>query len=98
MYTVDLVPLQETVLHTQEKWFWIGLQRMQQCLYGLVACFMVNCLSAMRNLQYKHLLLSLQRDPHSGPPRILIEITHKFAKKYLGEFFLSPTIIRSLAS
>jgi Protein of unknown function (DUF3435) len=84
MYIEDLVPLQETILRTQENRFWVGLQRIQQCLYGLMACFTVNRLNAMRNLQYRHLLLSLQWDPHGGPPRILIEITYRLANKYLG--------------
>ena len=84
MYIEDLVPLQETVLRTMDKRFHIGLQRMQQCLYNLMACFTVNRINAMRMLQYKHLQCSIQRDPKDGPPRILLEITYKFAKKYLG--------------
>ena len=84
MYIEDLVPLQETVLRTREKQFWLGLQRIQQCLYNLMACFMVNRIDAMRNLQYKHLQCSLQRDPKGGPPLALLEITYKLAKKYMG--------------
>jgi hypothetical protein len=84
MYIEDLVPLQETVIRTQEKRFWLGLQRIQQCLYNVMACFTVNRINAMRKLQYKHLQCSLQRDPHGGPPRVLIEITYEVAKKYLG--------------
>lgn len=84
MYIEDLVPLQETVLRTMEKRFYVGIQRMQQCLYNLMACFTVNRINAMRKLQYKHLVCSIQRDPKGGPPRILLEITYKFAKKYLG--------------
>lgn len=84
MYIEDLVPLQETVLRTMEKRFNIGLQRIQQCLYNLMACFTVNRINAMRHLQYKHLQCSIQRDPKGGPPRILLEITYKFAKRYLG--------------
>jgi hypothetical protein len=66
------------------KRFNIGFQRMQQCLYNLMACFTVNRIGAMRKLQYKHLQCSFQRDPREGPPRILLEITFKFAEKYLG--------------
>lgn len=83
MFIEDLVPLQETVLRTMEKRFYSGLQRMQQCLYNLMACFTVNRINAMRNLQYKHILCSIQRDPKGGPPRILLEFTYKFTKKYL---------------
>lgn len=84
LYIEDVVILQETVLCTMEKRFHIGLQRMQQCLYNLMACFTVNRISAMRKLQYKHLQCSIQRDPKGGGPRILLEITYKFAKKHLG--------------
>ncbi|KAL4810583.1 hypothetical protein BDV18DRAFT_127695 [Aspergillus unguis] len=84
MFIEDVVPLQETTLRTMEKRFDIGLQRMQQCLYPLMACFTVNRINAMRRLQYRHLQCSIQRDPHGGPPRILLEIEYRFAKKYLG--------------
>jgi hypothetical protein len=84
LFIEDVVILQETVLRTMEKRFHIGLQRMQQCLYNLMACFTVNRISAMRKLQYKHLQCSIQRDLKGGPPRILLEITYKFAKTHLG--------------
>ncbi|KAE8130760.1 hypothetical protein BDV38DRAFT_291355 [Aspergillus pseudotamarii] len=84
MFIEDVVPLQETTLRTMEKRFDLGLQRMQQCLYPLMACFTVNRINAMRRLQYQHLQCSIQRDPHGGPPRILLEIKYKFAKKYMG--------------
>uniref|UniRef100_A0A093UP37 Uncharacterized protein n=1 Tax=Talaromyces marneffei PM1 TaxID=1077442 RepID=A0A093UP37_TALMA len=97
MYIEDLVPLQETVLRTQEKRFWLGLQRIQQCLYNVMACFTVNRIDAMRNLQYKHLQCSMQRDPRGGPPLILLEITNKFAKKHMGvtqaNTFVIPEIL-----
>ncbi|KAI9046105.1 uncharacterized protein KD926_003943 [Aspergillus affinis] len=48
MFIEDVVPLQETTLRTTEKRFYIGLQRMQQCLYHLMACFTVNRIDAMR--------------------------------------------------
>ncbi|KAJ5737405.1 uncharacterized protein N7483_002530 [Penicillium malachiteum] len=97
MYIEDVIILQETVLRTMDKRFYIGLQRMQQCLYNLMACFTVNRISAMRKLQYKHLQCSIQRDPKGGPPRILLEITYKFAKNHLGvtqgNTFVIPEII-----
>ncbi|KAJ5098530.1 hypothetical protein N7532_005531 [Penicillium argentinense] len=97
LYIEDVIILQETVLRTMEKRFHIGLQRMQQCLYNLMACFTVNRISAMRKLQYKHLQCSIQRDPKGGPPRILLEITYKFAKTHLGvtqgNTFIIPEII-----
>ncbi|QKX60769.1 uncharacterized protein TRUGW13939_07915 [Talaromyces rugulosus] len=95
IFIEDLVPLQETTLHTQEKRFWLGLQRIQQCLYNVMACFTVNRINAMRMLQYKHLQYSLQQDLHGGPPRILLEITYSFAKKYMGVMntFLIPEIL-----
>ncbi|PIG80606.1 hypothetical protein AARAC_007640 [Aspergillus arachidicola] len=84
MFIEYVVPLQETTLRTMEKRFDLGLQRMQQCLYPLMAFFTVNRINAMRRLQYQHLQCSIQRDPHGGPPRILLEIKYKFAKKYMG--------------
>lgn len=84
MFIEDVVPLQETTLCTMEKRFDLGLQRMQQCLYSLMACFTVNRINAMRRLQYQYLQCSIQRDSHGGPPRILLEIKYKFAKKYMG--------------
>ncbi|KAE8413590.1 hypothetical protein BDV36DRAFT_286879 [Aspergillus pseudocaelatus] len=84
IFIEDVVSLQETTLRTIEKRFDLGLQHMQQCLYPLIACFTVNQINAMRCLQYQHLQCSTQRDPHGGPPRILLEIKYKFAKKYMG--------------
>ncbi|KAJ5950701.1 uncharacterized protein N7479_009114 [Penicillium vulpinum] len=93
MYIEDLVPLQETVLRTMEKRFNIGFQRIQQCLYNLMACFTVNRINAMRHLQYKHLQCSIQRDPKDGPPRILLEITYKYLGVTQGNTFLIPEVI-----
>ncbi|KNG80287.1 putative C2H2 finger domain protein [Aspergillus nomiae NRRL 13137] len=67
-----------------EKRFDLGLQRMQQCPYPLMACFTVNRINTMHLLQYQHLQCSIQRDPYGGPPRILLEIKYEFAKKYMG--------------
>jgi hypothetical protein len=46
MFIEDVVPLTETTLRTMEKQFDLGLQRMQQCLYPLMACFTVNWINA----------------------------------------------------
>ncbi|KAL4879841.1 hypothetical protein BJY04DRAFT_228777 [Aspergillus karnatakaensis] len=71
MFIKDVVPLQETTLRTMEKRFDL-------------TCFTVNRINAMRRLQYQHLQCSIQRNPYGGPPRILLEIKYKFAKKYMG--------------
>ncbi|KAJ5378358.1 hypothetical protein N7509_011477, partial [Penicillium cosmopolitanum] len=57
--------------------------RIQQYLYNLIACFTVNRINAIQNLQYKHILCLIQRNPKGGPPRILLKFTYKFTKKYL---------------
>jgi hypothetical protein len=84
MYVEDLIPFQETVLRSTEKRFYLGRQRIELCLYNLLACFSVNRTGAILALQYKHIRVSLQRDPHGGPHRVLLEFTYEFTKKYLG--------------
>ncbi|KAK2737835.1 hypothetical protein FQN57_007393 [Myotisia sp. PD_48] len=97
MYIEDLVDLQGAILKSFKKRFYIGLQRMQVCLYNLLACFTVNRPSALLHLQYKHLKISLQRDPHGGRPRITIGTKYSFTKRFLGmkqlNTFIFPEII-----
>ncbi|KAB8067670.1 hypothetical protein BDV29DRAFT_163138 [Aspergillus leporis] len=52
---------------------------------------------AMLHLQFKHLQITLQRDPHAGPPVPMIEIEPQFVKSVLGMFnvntFALPEIV-----
>ncbi|KAB8258650.1 hypothetical protein BDV32DRAFT_139535 [Aspergillus pseudonomiae] len=45
--------------------------------------FTVNRKNAIYLLQFKHIRLTLQRDPHSGPPKPMIEIEPQFVKSVL---------------
>ncbi|KAF3492095.1 uncharacterized protein GIQ15_01612 [Arthroderma uncinatum] len=97
MYIEDLAEFEETVLTRFEKRFYLGLQRIQLCLYLLLGCFTVNRPSAILHLRYRDLKVSLQRDPDGGRHRIAIATTHRFTKKYLGmkqiNTFVFPEII-----
>ncbi|EDN06475.1 predicted protein [Histoplasma mississippiense (nom. inval.)] len=97
VYVEDMSPLQETTLRTQEKRFWLGLQRMQICLYNLLGLFTLNRKSAILALRYKDLRVSLQWDPNGGPHLPTVEFSYEFTKKHLGltqtNTFILPEII-----
>ena len=84
VYIEDMVPFNETILQTREKRFHLGFQRIALCLYNTIGLFTVNRKHAMLNLQFQHLRLSLQRDPHGGPPVPMIELEPTFVKSVLG--------------
>ncbi|EDN10985.1 predicted protein [Histoplasma mississippiense (nom. inval.)] len=96
-YVEDTSTLQKTALRTQEKRFWLGLQRMQICLYNLLGLFTLNRKSAILNLRFKDLRVSLQRDPSGGPDLPTVEFSYEFTKKHLGltqtNTFTLPEII-----
>ncbi|KAB8213417.1 C2H2 finger domain protein [Aspergillus novoparasiticus] len=97
VYVEDMVPFNETILQTQERRFHLGFQRILLCLYNTIGLFTVNRKQAMLHLQFKHLQISLQRDPHGGPPVPMIEIEPQFVKSVLGmskvNTFTLPEII-----
>jgi hypothetical protein len=84
VYVEDMGPLQDTILRTQEKRFWLGLERMQLCLYNLLGLFTLNRKTAILNLRYRDLQVSLQRDPYGGPHIPTVEFSYVFTKKHLG--------------
>ncbi|KAE8148498.1 hypothetical protein BDV25DRAFT_168391 [Aspergillus avenaceus] len=84
VYIEDMVPFNETILQTREKRFHLGFQRINLCLYNTIGLFTVNRKQAVLFLQFKHLQISLQRDPHGGPPRPMIEIKPQFVKGVMG--------------
>ncbi|KAJ6008513.1 hypothetical protein N7540_012489 [Penicillium herquei] len=84
VYIEDMVPFNETILQTQEKRFHLGFQRIILCLYNTIGLFTINRKQAMLKLQFKHLLLSLQQDPHGGPPKTMVELEPQFVKSVLG--------------
>lgn len=78
VYIEDMIPFNETILQTREKRFHLGFQRVILCLYS------INQKQAVLDLQFKHLQLSLQQDPHGGPPKTMIELEPQFVKSVLG--------------
>lgn len=101
VYIEDMVPFNETILRTREKRFHLGFQRIILCLYNTIGLFTVNRKQAILHLQFKHLQISLQRDPHEGPPVPMIEIEPQFVKSVLGMYkvyvrlsvMLSPKLV-----
>ncbi|KAH1437445.1 hypothetical protein KXX68_007648, partial [Aspergillus fumigatus] len=85
VYIEDIGPLNETILSTQLKKFYLGLQRIQVCLFNSLALFTVHRRSALLSLQFKDLQISLQKDPRGGPPIPLVELTADGCKKFLGQ-------------
>ncbi|PGH15999.1 hypothetical protein AJ80_05342 [Polytolypa hystricis UAMH7299] len=101
VYIEDMVPFNETVLQTLEKRFHLGLQRLLLCFFNMLGTFTVNRESAILNLQYKDLLLSVQRNPHGGPPVPCVDFKPEFVKKHLGmkklNTFILPEIIYGIS-
>ncbi|KAH3113789.1 hypothetical protein KXX00_000940 [Aspergillus fumigatus] len=84
VYIEDIGPLNETILSTQQKKFYLGFQRIQVCLFNSLSLFTVHRRSAVLSLQFKDLQISLQKDPRGGPPIPLVELTPDGCKKFLG--------------
>ncbi|KAL2836851.1 hypothetical protein BJX68DRAFT_250307 [Aspergillus pseudodeflectus] len=84
VYIEDIGPLNETILSTQQKKFYLGFQRVQVCVFNALALFTVHRRSALLSLQFKDLQISLQKDPRGGPPIPLVELTPDGCKKFLG--------------
>lgn len=80
----DLTLIVLTALRTTKKQFDIGRQRIQLYLFLLLAGFTVNRPSAVLALRYRHIRVSLLRDPEGGPHRLLLEFTFEFTKTFLG--------------
>ncbi|KUL83660.1 hypothetical protein ZTR_11050 [Talaromyces verruculosus] len=84
VYIEDMIPFNETILRTQEKRFYLGIQRIMLCLVLMLGLFTAGRKTAILKLQYKHLRLSLQRNPHGGPPVLSIDIEPEYIKTLLG--------------
>lgn len=103
VYIKDMVPFNETILQTQEKQFHLGFQRIILYLYNTIRLFTVNRKQAILHLQFKHLQISLQQDPHGGPPVPMIKIKPQFVKSVLRIYkvyirlsvMLSPKLVPS---
>jgi hypothetical protein len=54
------------------------------CLFLQLAGLTANRPQAVLSLRYRHIRVSLLRDPQGGPHRILIEFKFEYTKGFLG--------------
>lgn len=92
MYHEDLKEVLRTNLATTEKKFGLGRLRIQLQLFMQLAGFTANRPNAILGLCYRHITVTLLRDPDGGPHRVLLEFTYEFTKQYLGikDMYVSP--------
>jgi hypothetical protein len=84
MYVEDLNLVLQTNLRTVEKKYSHGRYRIQAQLYLQLGGFTANRPGALLSLCYRHIQVTLLRDPEGGPHRILLEFTFEFTKQFLG--------------
>ncbi|CZS92472.1 uncharacterized protein RAG0_03051 [Rhynchosporium agropyri] len=85
MYAEDLAEFARVLLATTEMTFIIGWLRVQTVLFCQLAGITGNRPEALVELRYRHLKLTLIRDPKGvGRPRLFVELTSEFTKRYLG--------------
>ncbi|PVH92773.1 C2H2 finger domain protein [Periconia macrospinosa] len=84
MYVEDLALVLQTNLVTTEKRYTHGRYRIQVQLYLQLGGFTANRPKALLSLCYKHIQVTLLRDPEGGPHRVLLEFTFEFTKEFLG--------------
>lgn len=84
LYIEDMVPFNETIITTRQKRFHLGIQRIMLCLLLMLGLFTASRKRAMMKLQYKHIMITMQRNPHGGPPVPSIDIRPEFLKSFLG--------------
>lgn len=84
MYVEDLAQVLQTNLVTTEKRYPHGRYRIQAQLYLQLGGFTANRPQALLGLCYRHIQVTLLRDPEGGPQRVLLEFTFEFTKEFLG--------------
>jgi Protein of unknown function (DUF3435) len=84
MYVDDLKKVLWMNLTTNEQQYPLGRVRMQVQLFLQLAGFTANRPAALLQLCYRHIKVSLVRDPEGGPHCIVIEISPEFCKGHLG--------------
>ncbi|KAI1939195.1 hypothetical protein LOZ57_006155 [Ophidiomyces ophidiicola] len=90
VYIENMVPFNETILKTQEKRFHLGLERLLLGFYNMLGLFTVNRKNAVLSIQYRDLKLSVQRNPHGGPPVPTVDFTPTCIKEKFGMKKLLP--------
>jgi hypothetical protein len=84
IYVEDLAVIMQTNLTTTKKKYTHGRHRIQLALFLQLAGFSGNRPQAVLSLCYRHIIVTLLRDPNGGPHNILIEFTYEFTKTFLG--------------
>ncbi|KAJ9656079.1 hypothetical protein H2201_008651 [Coniosporium apollinis] len=84
MYVEDLAEVVQTNLVTTKKRYSHGRHRMQTGLFLQLGGITGNRPKALLELRYRHITVTLLRDPENGPHRLLLEFTFEFTKEYLG--------------
>jgi len=96
MYAEDLAEFARVLLATTEMTFDIGWLRVQLVLFCQLAGITGNRPEALVELRYRHLKLTLIRDPDGGGrPRLFVELTPEFTKRYLGAKDMYVPFLRS---
>ena len=72
MFVEDLTMVVETAISTAAKKFGHGRHRIELCLFLQLAGLTANRPQAVLDLRYRHIRVSLLRDPQGGPHRIVI--------------------------
>ncbi|KAF2875770.1 hypothetical protein BDV95DRAFT_626203 [Massariosphaeria phaeospora] len=81
MYVEDLTQVLETNLRTTEKRYSHGRHRILAQLYLQLGGFTANRPKALLSLCYRHIQVTLLRDPECGPHWVLLELTFEFTKQ-----------------
>lgn len=84
MYVEDLALVLHTNLVTTEKRYTHGRCRIQLQLYLHLGGFTASRPSAILHMCYRHIKVTLLRDPDGGSHQVVLEFTFEFTKKYLG--------------
>ncbi|OCK73812.1 C2H2 finger domain protein [Lepidopterella palustris CBS 459.81] len=101
----DVREVLQTNLTTTEIAYRVGRYRIQTCFFLQGGFITANRPGALLKLQYRHIVVTILRDPKGGPHRILLELTYEFTKTYLGtkdpntfpipEILFDPSLILS---
>jgi hypothetical protein len=84
MYIEDLKVVLCTNLVTTVKRFRLGRLRIQDQFYYQTGGFTASRPQAILALCYRHIRVTLLKDPEGGPNRVLLEFTFEFTKDFLG--------------
>jgi len=84
MYVEDLAEFLRVLLATSQMTFEIGWLRVQLILFCQLAGITGNRPEALVSLRFRHLNLTLIRDRYADRPRLFIELTAEYTKRYLG--------------